>query len=178
MKKIKWGNIKETGQHWGLIDGAVRNAFPEKCHLSWDPMKGRYQHREIWGRGILGRKCIKCKDPEVGGWCVHGMQRRLVWREQSKWGRGQGDIVWWLSCVQLFATPWTVAARLLCSWDFPGKNTGVGCHFLLLGIFPTQGLNPHLLYLLHWQASSLPLSQLGIPQGSRGSDNSGPHGPA
>ena len=29
--------------------------------------------------------------------------------------------------------------RLLCPWDFPGKNTGVGCHFLLQGIFPTQG---------------------------------------
>ena len=28
----------------------------------------------------------------------------------------------------------------LCPWDFPGKNTGMGCHFLLLGIFPTQGL--------------------------------------
>ena len=36
---------------------------------------------------------------------------------------------------------------LLCPWDFPGKNTGVGCHFLLQGIFPTQGLN---LWLLHW----------------------------
>ena len=30
--------------------------------------------------------------------------------------------------------------RLLCPWDFPGKNTGVGCHFLLQGIFSTQGL--------------------------------------
>ena len=30
----------------------------------------------------------------------------------------------------------------LCPWDFPGKNTGVGCYFLLQGIFPTQGLNP------------------------------------
>ena len=37
------------------------------------------------------------------------------------------------------------------------KNTGVGCHALLQGIFPTQGLNPGLLGLLHWQASSLPL---------------------
>ena len=45
--------------------------------------------------------------------------------------------------------------RLLCPWDFPGKNTGVGCHFLLKGIFLTQGLNPHLL---HWQVDSLPLS--------------------
>ena len=45
--------------------------------------------------------------------------------------------------------------RLLCLWDFPGKNTGVDCHFLLQGIFPTQGSN---LHLLHWQAGSLPLS--------------------
>ena len=39
--------------------------------------------------------------------------------------------------------------RLLCPWDFPDKNTGVGCHFLLQGIFPTQELNRHLLCLLH-----------------------------
>ena len=36
--------------------------------------------------------------------------------------------------------------RLLCPWDFPGKDTGVGCHFLLQGIFPTQGSNPGLLH--------------------------------
>ena len=36
--------------------------------------------------------------------------------------------------------------RLLCPWDFPGKDTGVGCHFLLQGIFPTHGLNPGLLH--------------------------------
>ena len=35
--------------------------------------------------------------------------------------------------------------RHLCPWDFPGKNTGAGCHFLLRGIFLTQGSNPHLL---------------------------------
>ena len=38
------------------------------------------------------------------------------------------------------------------------KNTGVGCHALLQGIFPTQGLNLCLLCLLHWQAGSLPLT--------------------
>ena len=43
------------------------------------------------------------------------------------------------------------------------KNTGVGCHFLLQGIFPTQGLNLHLFRLLHWQADPLPLSHLGRP---------------
>ena len=35
-------------------------------------------------------------------------------------------------------------ARLLCPWDSPGKNARVGCHALLQGIFPTQGLNPGL----------------------------------
>jgi len=63
-----------------------------------------------------------------------------------------------LSCVRRFATPWTVAARLLCPWNFPGKNSGVGCHFLVMGIFPTQGSNPSVLHLLHWQADSLPLA--------------------
>ena len=43
------------------------------------------------------------------------------------------------SGLTLFATPWTVAHRILCTWDFPGKNTGLSCHFLLQGIFPTQG---------------------------------------
>ena len=35
--------------------------------------------------------------------------------------------------------------------NFPSKNTGVGCYFLFQGIFQTQGSNPHLLCLLHWQ---------------------------
>ena len=43
------------------------------------------------------------------------------------------------------------------SWDFQGKKTEVGCHFLLQGIVPTQGLNP---CLLHWQTESLPLHHL------------------
>ena len=38
------------------------------------------------------------------------------------------------------------SARLLCPWDFPGKNTGEGCCFLLQGIFPIQGSNPGLLH--------------------------------
>ena len=44
----------------------------------------------------------------------------------------------------LFATPWTVAHQAFLSGDSPAKNTGVGCHALLQGIFPTQGSNPPL----------------------------------
>ena len=54
-------------------------------------------------------------------------------------------------------------ARLLCPWDSPGKSTGVGCQFLLQGVFPTKVLNWCLLYLLHWQAGSLPLVPPGKP---------------
>ena len=44
---------------------------------------------------------------------------------------------------------------LLCPWDSPGKNTGVGCHSLLQGVFPTQGSNPgHLWHILCWHMDS------------------------
>ena len=50
-----------------------------------------------------------------------------------------------LSCVRLFVTPWTVARQApFVHGASPGKNTGVGCHALLQGIFPTLGLNPGL----------------------------------
>ena len=58
-------------------------------------------------------------------------------------------------------TPWTVAHQSPLSREFPGKNTGVGCHSLLHGISPTQGWNTCLWGLLHWQANSLPLNHLG-----------------
>ena len=61
-------------------------------------------------------------------------------------------------------TLWTIAHRLLCPWDSPGKSTGVGCHFLLQGIFPTHtGWNPCLLRLLHWHGGSLLLAPPGNP---------------
>ena len=63
-----------------------------------------------------------------------------------------------LSHVRLFATPWTVAYQPCPPWDFPGKGTGVGCHFLLQRIFPTQGTNPGLL---HCRQTLDPLSHQG-----------------
>ena len=62
-----------------------------------------------------------------------------------------------LSCfshVLLFATPLTVAQQALLSKEI-SKKIGVGCHFLLQGIFPTQKSNPCLLCLLYWQTDSL-----------------------
>ena len=59
-----------------------------------------------------------------------------------------------------FVTPWTVLHQAPLSMEFPGKNTGMHCYFLLQGIFPTQGSN---LRLLHWQVDSVPLSHQGSP---------------
>ena len=68
-----------------------------------------------------------------------------------------------LSRVQLLATHGLQPTRLLHPWDFPGKNTGMACHFLLQWIFLTQGSNPHFLCLLHWLVDSLLLRHLGSP---------------
>ena len=54
-----------------------------------------------------------------------------------------------------FESPWAVAHQAPLSMGFLSKNTRVGCHYLLQGIFPTQGSD---LGLLYWQADSLPLS--------------------
>ena len=100
----------------------------------------------------------------------------MLWRSP-----GEGNGKWSnLACMHV-PTPWKwkwshsvvsdslqpdvlQPTRFLCPWDASGKNTGVGCHFLLQGIFPTQGSNPGLLHLLHWQADSLPLRHLGTPK--------------
>ena len=67
-----------------------------------------------------------------------------------------------LSCVQLCDPMGCSLTSLLRQWDFPGKSTGVGCHFFLQGIFPTQGLKLDLLhcrqmfYHLSHQGSHMP----------------------
>ena len=58
---------------------------------------------------------------------------------------------------------------LYSPWDSPGQNTGVGCHFVLQGIFPTQGSNPLLLHPLHWHFTTVPPAK---PQWVRGGGES------
>ena len=64
-----------------------------------------------------------------------------------------------LSCVQLFAAPWTIACQAPPSMGFYRQYWS--CHFLLQGTFLTQGLKLYLLHLLHWQADSLSPCHLG-----------------
>ena len=74
--------------------------------------------------------------------------------------------LWNVSLLVMSDSLWPhglLPTRLICPWNSPGKNTGVGCHFLLQGIFLTQGWNLLLLCLLHWQVDYFPLSHLGSP---------------
>ena len=79
---------------------------------------------------------------------------------------------WSGSVVSNSLQPMGCTERLLCPWDFPGNNTGVGCHFLLQGIFLTKGSNldlPHcretLYPLSHWNYQTENLKQLCDVQG-------------
>ena len=80
-------------------------------------------------------------------------------------------------CAKSLQSCWTLrphglqSTRLLCPWDSLDKNTGVGCHALLQGIFPKQESNSSLLCLLCWQAGSLPL----VPPGRE--SRKAPQGP-
>ena len=106
---------------------------------------------------------ISMEKRQVGSQRVKGLKMPNWWeKSQSVRNRGLSRRKCTLSlCCSVakvmsdsFVTPWTVLTRILCPWDFPGKNTGVSWHFLLQGISLTQGLNPNLL---HWQVNSLPV---------------------
>ena len=86
----------------------------------------------------------------------HGWRSLVGYRP---WGRKESDMTEQLHFT--FTMDYNPPGYIvLCPWVSPSKNTEVGCHFLLQGIFLTQGSN---LHLLHWQAYSLLLSHLGSP---------------
>ena len=99
-----------------------------------------------------------------------GPQENISW---SPCSRIQGWIELFLLCLQILHHVWLFANPLDCSLsgssvhgDSTCKNTGVGRHALLLGIFPTQRSSPRFLRLLHWQVNSLPLLPPREPLGS------------
>ena len=111
---------------------------PMDCSLPGSPVRGVFQARLLeWVPFSFSRGFSYFRD-ETQVFCISCIGR------------------WILYLLSHQGSPDT---RLLCPWDFTGKNTGVGCLSLLQGTFLTQGSNPSLLHLLHWQVDSLPVGK-------------------
>ena len=125
----------------------------------------------IWGRGNDNPPQYSClensTDREIWQPMVHRVTKSQRW---PKWPSTHEHThmhvcVLVTSVVSDSLWPHVLQpTRLLCPWDFSGKNTTVGCDFLLLGIFPTHESNPCLLCLLHCRWILYLLSHQGNPR--------------
>ena len=107
---------------------------------------------------------------ELKGWARENWEKRQGW-----WTKNFNKVTGFIHmcvCVSMVSHPvvfdslWPHGCSLpgpSVQWNIPGNNIGTGCHFLLQGMFTTQGSNTCLLCLLHWQMNSLPLHHLGTP---------------
>ena len=126
-------------------------------------------------RGFPGSSVVKTSALSTQGVWVQSLARELrshmpesvdkkmIRKKQIPVKKHQGQTILkqFVAVVQLPQSCPTLCdpmIQLLCPRDFPRKNTGMGCYFLLQGIFPTQGFNPRLFHLLHWQANSFLLA--------------------
>ena len=131
-----YSSLSETGDFWALI------SLRTFCSISSLILVGRIIHRiPETSRGFVEsdsfRRIISC-DP---GLCL-GYQ----WKIHPNYGGGGGGLVKLCPTLQPHGL---LPARLLCPWNFPGTNTGVGCHSLLQEVFLTQRSSLHLL-LCRW----------------------------
>ena len=97
-------------------------------------------------------------------WFMGSQRVRHDWVTEQNWTELYRHMCLHAKLLQLYPTLCDImdcSCQAPLSVGYSGKNGGVGCHGLLQGIFPTQGSNPQLLYLLHWKAGSLPLAQPG-----------------
>ena len=139
----------ETRAHFYQVYTNCRTevSLEQQFHLPW----GRKQAiRSLW---LPWRRAGSVHPPLL---CS------LKGRGQHIWGKHEPLLCCVLSCVQLFTIPWTVAHQAPLAWNFPGKNTGMGCHFLLQGSSQRRDPTPiscvscigrHILYhCTPWEA--------------------------
>ena len=158
-----------------VISDGVLGPAPSCLHRVWFNLSAIFPSTEL-GKVSRGQHCASWFSAIFHTQEVYCLSLCLLLRQEAITGKVKHTSEWkWLShhlhmalnlefmCAQSCPTLWPYGlqpTRLLCLWNFPGKNTGVGFHYLLQGIFLTQGSN---LRLLHWWAESLSLSHLGSP---------------
>ena len=146
---------KETCKEIFLEDSMATHSSIRAWEITWTEEPGRLQSMGLqrvghdWSDLTCTQKWLdmhSCKETSIK---KHKISQHLYACVTSHFSR-----------VQLFVTRQIAACQAPLSMGFSVKNTGVGCHALLQGIFLVQGSNPHLLCLLHSQTDSLPLSHL------------------
>ena len=140
------GGRKGRSDSLGVLDWHVHTAVFKMNNKDLLYSTGNSAYVAAWMGGELG---------ENGYMYMYGWVTLL-----STWN--YHNIVNWLCCCcclvaklcPTICNPMDYSLPGFCPWDIPGRNTEVGCHFLLQGIFTTQRLRP-------WQEDSLPLSHQG-----------------
>ena len=115
----RWWRTGKPGMLQSMVSQRVRHNWATEHHHLWSINLWPKGKNVIWGKSL--------------------QQRGLGKLDMSV----QAELL--QSCPTLLQRYGLYPTRLLCPWDSPGKHTGVGCHALLQGIFPTQGSNPHLM---------------------------------
>ena len=153
----RWFNGKESTRQCRSCGRRALNPSVRKIpwRRKWQPtlvfLSGKFHGQ----KSLVGYSPWNCKEPDTAEHtCTHTHTHTHIY-----------IYAFVLSCSIVFNSLWPPGfspTMLLCPWDFQVENTRVGCHFLLQGIFLTQGSNLCLLHLLHWQADSLLLSHLDV----------------
>ena len=127
---------------------------PMDCSLPGSSIHGIFQARVLeWG-------AVAFSDATI----IHSYLHKVFWCNVGIYDNGNAVCVCAQSCLTLCDPMDSGSWPGSCVHGiFQARILGVGCHFLLQGIFPTQGSNLCLLCLLHCQADSLPMSHLGSP---------------
>ena len=183
--KENWGwffgsTEREKFPKWGGIEAGPIHSVTHSSNNSW---KWKWSHSVVsdsatpWIVGLPGFSIHGIFQARVLEWAAiffsRGSSRR---RNRTLVSCIAGRcFAFWANCARTQHNMWVVSYVWLCDamdcsppgsscpWDFPGKNTGVGCCFLLQGIFLTLGRNSSLLHLLRWHVDSLPLAIPGKP---------------
>ena len=128
-----------TRSHWRVLNRRVMWSALHFNRLSLVSLLRIGWRRQDWswkGRSGFSERCLL--DWSRDSWRSLEFQRK-VWA-------GDKDLGVLHMCVLITQSCLTLCDLMVCPWNSLGKNTGVGCHFLLRGIFQTQGLNQSLLY--------------------------------
>ena len=125
-------------------------AWETACQIGLRNFSKQVREEPGYTQVFAGKKETQLVEHQTPQWLTAGSIHCLL-----EWGVFVCSVM--SSCLQTM----DLARQASLSMGFPGKNTGVGCHSLLQGIFPTQESSPCLLCLLNLQANSLPLTPPG-----------------